>query len=85
VIRRSSRSRPPNITLDLNLGTDSGEPLVFEKFYRAGGGEGAGLGLYICRALVEEHGGRIVAESAPEKGTRIRFWLPTGEISEAGG
>ena len=60
-------------------------PHVFEKFYRAGGGEGAGLGLYICRALVEEHGGRIVAESAPEKGTHIRFWLPTGEISEAGG
>ena len=60
-------------------------PHVFEKFYRAGGGEGAGLGLYICRALAEEHGGRIVAESAPEKGTRIRFWLPAGEISEAGG
>jgi signal transduction histidine kinase len=60
-------------------------PYVFEKFYRAGGGEGAGLGLYICRALVEEHGGRIVAESPPEKGARIRFWLPAGEISEAGG
>jgi two-component system sensor histidine kinase ResE len=60
-------------------------PHVFEKFYRAGGGEGAGLGLYICRALVEEHGGRIVAESAPEKGTRIRFWLPARVISEAGG
>lgn len=43
------------------------------------------LGLYICRALVEEHGGRSVAESAPEKGTHIRFWLPAGEISKAGG
>lgn len=56
-------------------------PHVFEKFYRAGGGEGAGLGLYICRALVEEHGGRIVAESAPGTGTRIRFWLPAKETS----
>jgi signal transduction histidine kinase len=56
---------------------------VFEKFYRAGGGEGTGLGLYICRALVEEHGGRIVAESAPETGTRIRFWLPARETPEA--
>ncbi|MFB3820033.1 MAG: ATP-binding protein [Candidatus Methylomirabilales bacterium] len=49
---------------------------VFEKFYRAGGGEGAGLGLYICKALVEEHGGGIVAESVTGVGTRIRVWLP---------
>ncbi len=51
-------------------------PHVFEKFYQAGGMKGAGLGLYICQALVEEHGGRIVAESAPGAGTCIRFWLP---------
>jgi PAS domain S-box-containing protein len=51
-------------------------PHVFEKFYRAGGGEGVGLGLYICKALVEEHGGRIVAESVTGVGTRIRVWLP---------
>ena len=51
-------------------------PRVFEKFYRVGGGEGTGLGLYICRALIEQHGGRIVAESSPGAGTCIRFWLP---------
>lgn len=51
-------------------------PRVFEKFYRWGGGEGTGLGLYVCRALVEAHDGRIAAESTPGAGTRIRFWLP---------
>ena len=53
---------------------------VFEPFYR--GGEeaartrsGAGLGLTICRAIVEAHGGRIwLADSA--SGTRVRFSLP---------
>lgn len=58
-------------------------PHVFEKFYRAGGGDGVGLGLYICRALVEEHGGRIAAESMAGVGTRIRFWLPAGESPRA--
>lgn len=51
-------------------------PRIFEKFYRWGSGEGTGLGLYICRALVEAHEGRIAAESTPGVGTRIRFWLP---------
>lgn len=54
---------------------------VFEPFYR--GGEeaartrsGAGLGLTICRAIVEAHGGRIwLADSS--SGARVRFSLPT--------
>jgi signal transduction histidine kinase len=54
---------------------------VFEPFYRgpqeaARNSEGAGLGLAICRAIVETHGGRIwIAPS--ERGTRVRFSLPT--------
>lgn len=53
---------------------------VFEPFYRGGSEgprtrKGAGLGLTICRAIVEAHGGRIwLAES--EAGTRIRFTVP---------
>ncbi len=52
---------------------------VFEAFARgeaARSGEGAGLGLAICRAIVEAHGGRIwLADS--DVGTRVRFVIPT--------
>ena len=54
-------------------------PLIFTKFYRrAGSGapSGTGLGLFIARGLVEAHGGRIWADSAPGKGTELRFRLP---------
>jgi two-component system, OmpR family, sensor histidine kinase KdpD len=44
---------------------------VFDKFHR-----GAGLGLAICRAIVDLHGGRIWAERLPGVGTAFRFALP---------
>jgi two-component system sensor histidine kinase KdpD len=52
---------------------------VFERFHRLDGGAakpGTGLGLYICRALVEAHGGRIGVEAASEGGTIFSFTLP---------
>jgi two-component system sensor histidine kinase KdpD len=52
---------------------------VFEKFYRGrekAGRSGVGLGLAICRAIVEAHGGRIWAENRPGGGAVIRFTLP---------
>lgn len=54
--------------------------LIFEKFYRADHSEtapsGTGLGLYIAKAIVEAHGGRISAASTPGQGTRISFAIP---------
>ncbi|HWP13324.1 MAG TPA: ATP-binding protein [Ramlibacter sp.] len=44
-------------------------------------GHGTGLGLPLCRSIVQDHGGRIELESAPGKGTRINVWLP---LSPAG-
>ena len=49
-----------------------------------GNGGGSGLGLVICRGLVEAHGGRIRAESGGSGlGTRIVFTLPAAEESAA--
>jgi two-component system sensor histidine kinase KdpD len=54
---------------------------VFEKFYRADTSDsqatyGYGLGLYICRRLVEAQSGRIWAENAPGGGAIFSFTLP---------
>jgi two-component system, OmpR family, sensor histidine kinase KdpD len=56
------------------------EVLVWEKFYRGRqeGARGAGLGLAICRAVVQAHGGKIEAKNRPEGGALIRIWLPLG-------
>ncbi|WP_432820880.1 ATP-binding protein [Trichloromonas sp.] len=65
---------------------------IFDKFYRADTSEtaptGTGLGLYITRAIVEAHGGRISASSQPGQGATFTFTLPqatpqTNEISPA--
>ena len=54
-------------------------PRLFRRFSgREGDGAGAGLGLAICKGIVEAHGGRIWAESdGPGLGARFLFTLPT--------
>jgi signal transduction histidine kinase len=55
-------------------------PHVFDRFYRSPNAsrtsKGAGLGLYLARAVVEAHGGRIWVDSKPGEGARICFSLP---------
>ena len=52
---------------------------IFRPFHRLHGEdryEGSGIGLAICRRVVEAHGGRIWAEPRPEGGTAFRLTLP---------
>ena len=65
---------------DTGPGIDARDlPHVFDRFVKSADSGGAGLGLAIARSLVEAHGGRITAASAPGQGTTMRFVLPAVE------
>lgn len=49
---------------------------LFTRFCPGSGETGTGLGLYICKYLVEEHGGTIQVESVVDQGTTVAFTLP---------
>ena len=62
---------------------------IFEKFYRADpqmtrGVGGTGLGLYICKELIDRMGGRIWAEANGDRGSNFVFDLPTAEVMAHG-
>jgi two-component system, OmpR family, sensor histidine kinase KdpD len=72
------------VTVDDNgPGLPPGDPeRLFAKFQRGRDESivgGAGLGLAICRAIINAHGGRITAAQRPEGGAHFEFTLPTGE------
>ena len=58
-------------------------PLIFERFHRGDRSRsresgGYGLGLAICKALVDSYGGSIAIHSSPSSGTRVVVELPAG-------
>ena len=79
---RPSKEEIIVMVIDAGPGLASGEQeRVFDKFYRGSqhtdSGRGAGLGLAICKAIVQTHGGRIWAEPAEDgQGTCFAFTIP---------
>lgn len=54
-------------------------PHIWERYYKGKHSEtGTGLGLFICKFIIESHGGKIWAESETGKGTAFIFTLPIG-------
>jgi len=49
---------------------------LFDPFFTTKGTGGTGLGLSVSYGIVQAHGGKITAESAPDKGTTFSIWLP---------
>jgi two-component system sensor histidine kinase KdpD len=79
-IRLGGRDRPDYVELwidDEGIGIAPFERhRIFQPFRRGEGSSSSGIGLAICKAIVEAHGGCITVEGAPSGGARFRFTIP---------
>jgi two-component system sensor histidine kinase KdpD len=88
-IRIAAEVRPGGLAIEIRdsgPGIEAGElPRLFDKFFRGEGNarSGCGLGLAICRGIVEAHGGRIWAASERGKGLAVTLFLPDGALQRA--
>jgi len=85
IVRSSPEGAAVTVTID-----DTGPGLsvdhldrLFESFFTNKDG-GMGMGLKICRSIIESHGGQIGAANRPEGGARITFTLPAAPEAEEG-
>ncbi len=60
------------------------QEFVFDRYYRASNEShpyvaGFGIGLYLCKEIIQHHKGKIWVDSEPDKGATFCFWLPAGQ------
>jgi signal transduction histidine kinase len=58
---------------------------IFQRLHERNAYEGAGMGLAICRRIVERHGGEITARSAPGEGATFIITMPSRQAAELEG
>lgn len=81
LLRISSQREPPSSVLirvaDSGTGLDPTiAERIFDPFFTTKAG-GVGMGLSICRSIIDGHGGRLWASPAPSYGALVQFMLPT--------
>ena len=86
IVLSTERSEAPGVAVsvrDFGPGIpEGGAEALFEPFYTTKE-EGLGMGLAICRTILEAHGGTIGAKNAPDGGAVFTFTLPCGRKDPA--
>jgi signal transduction histidine kinase len=89
VLRAWSEENTVNIQVeDHGIGISKSEQKkIFEKFYRSESAlesdvKGSGIGLPLVEHVVRAHGGKVILESEPDKGTRVTIRLPVRRPEE---
>ncbi|MGZ5095442.1 MAG: ATP-binding protein [Burkholderiales bacterium] len=78
--RRSSRDAVLITVRDTGIGLDAARrDVVFDAFYTTRS-DGMGMGLAICRTIVEAHGGRLWATANADRGETFQFNLPVVDL-----
>ncbi|MDR1386573.1 MAG: sensor histidine kinase [Propionibacteriaceae bacterium] len=86
-VRMGARARADAVAFSVEDDGEGVRPDLLERVFERGvsGDQETGLGLAICRDVVEFHGGLITLESAPGQGTSVTFTLPLADRGDQSG